>query len=337
MQAYPVVPYIAKRWRDEVYGLVRNLKDPQRVENKRESQILDLIARFANMRPMAEENSVLNPHTLAHVHDPTPVYYKPGHQPPSWYTPPLAELFRVLTSEGDRMKQAMREISGINTDLLGLRQTGDPSGIAIARTQAQGQIIATVFFDNYRTFKRHVNERLARRIQQVFTSEQVFRLTNEVGERVVVTVNPLDARGKTRDEFARLQAGQEPSEGKRVFRNLQEFLKYDVRISDAPATPTMRSMQLLGLLEVLRTLPGLGPILMEKIVELLDITGKGEVIQKLRQMLGIMGDGGQPGVGPGSTGGGQLEAGNTGPGGQPIMPNLLPKPASGAGGVPGGA
>ena len=331
-QAYPVVPYIAKRWREEVYGLVRNLKDPQRVENKRESQILDLLARFANLRPMVEENSVLNPHTLAHVHDPSPVIVKPGHAFPTWYTPPLAELFRVLTSEGDRMKMAMREISGINTDLLGNR-ADDASGIAIARRQAQGQIIATVFFDNYRTFKRHVNERLARRIQQVFTSEQVFRLTNEVGERVVVTVNPLDARGKSRDEFARLQAGRAQSEGTRTFRNLQEFLKYDVRISEAPATPTMRSMQLLGLLEVLRTLPALGPILMEKIVELLDITGKGEIIQRLRQMLGMNGAGGQPGVGPGSTGGGQLEAGAGGPGSQPMMPT----PVSGIGGGPGAA
>ena len=329
-QHYSVIPYIAKRKGDDVYGMVRNLKDPQRVENKRESQVLDLIARFANMRPLAQENSVLNAHTLQNVQDQSPVFYKPGHQPPAWYYPQaLADLFRLLTTESDRMQVAMRRISGINVDILGLREKGDPSGIAIARTQAQGQVIATVFFDNYRAFKRHVNERLARRVQQVFTSERTFRLTNELGERVSVKVNPVDAKGKTRDEYARLQASDQKTDRARVLRNLQEFLTYDVVISDAPATPTMRSMQLFGLLEVLRTLPNLpaaAPTFLIKVVELLDIEGKGEILAELRRTLGGAGAI-QPPAGPMSTGGGQVEAGQgLATGGAP--PAAVPPPAT---------
>ena len=329
-QHYPVIPYIAKRKGEDVYGMVRNLKDPQRVENKRESQVLDLIARFANMRPLAEENSVLNAHTLQNPADTSPVLYKTGHKEPGWYVPPLADLFRLLTTESDRMQMAMRRISGINIDILGLREKGDPSGIAIARTQAQGQVIATVFFDNYRAFKKHVNERLARRVQQVFTSERTFRLTNEVGERVSVKVNPLDAKGKTRDEYARLQAGREKTDRARVLRNLQEFLTYDVVISDAPATPTMRSMQLFGLLEVLRTLPNLpaaAPTFLIKVVELLDIEGKGEILAELKRTLGGAVGPPAPPAGPMSSGGGQVESAQAlASGGAP--PAAVPAPAT---------
>jgi len=276
------------------------------------------------------ENSVLNAHTLQNVQDQSPVFYKTGHQPPAWYYPQaLADLFRLLTTESDRMQVAMRRISGINVDILGLREKGDPSGIAIARTQAQGQVIATVFFDNYRAFKRHVNERLARRVQQVFTSERTFRLTNELGERVSVKVNPVDAKGKTRDEYARLQASDQKTDRARVLRNLQEFLTYDVVISDAPATPTMRSMQLFGLLEVLRTLPNLpaaAPTFLIKVVELLDIEGKGEILAELRRTLGGAGAI-QPPAGPMSTGGGQVEAGQgLATGGVP--PAAVPTPAT---------
>mgnify|MGYP001576058481 CR=1 FL=1 len=309
-QAYSIVAYVAKRKRDDVYGMVRNLKDPQRMENKRESQMQDLLARFANMRPMAEENSLANPATLGDHHDPSPIWIKTGHQPPGWYAPQLSELMKILGLVADRNQTFIRSSSGVNIDLLGLREKGDPSGIAIARTQAQGQVIATVFFDNFRAFKKRVNERLARRIQQVFTAEQVFRLTNEVGEAVVVQVNPMAGRGKTRDEFARLQAGQKGTDQRRVFRSLQEFLKYDVVISEAPATPTMRMMQLLGLLEVLRTLPGLAPLMMDKIVALLDVPDKGEILQRVRAMMGMAG--GQPTAGPMSSGGGQIEAGGNG-------------------------
>ena len=327
-QNYPVVYYLAKRKRDDMYGLVRNLKDPQRVENKRESQLLDILGRYANMRPMAERGAVENAATLAHAHDPSPVWLNPGHPPPGWWVPPLSELIKVLTVESDRMKLSMREISGLSMELLGLKATNDISGIAIARLQAQGQIIATVFFDNFRKFKRNLNERLARRIQQVFTSEQVFRLTNEQGEGVVVKLNPMEARGKSRQEYAQTPAGQ--ARGMEL-RNLQEFLKYDVVISEAPSTPTMRMMQLLGMLEVLRTVPGLGPLLMDKVVELLDLPDKPEILQRIRQAMGgLAGGATQPTKGPMSTGGGTMEAppgpGGTVPSPAPGIPPIGPRP-----------
>lgn len=50
---YPFVAYVAKRRGDHIYGVVRNLKDPQLVENKRVSQVMDIIGKYGNIRTMA--------------------------------------------------------------------------------------------------------------------------------------------------------------------------------------------------------------------------------------------------------------------------------------------
>src|SRR3990167_6897916 len=198
-QAYPFVVYVGKRKRDKVFGIVRNMKDPQRVLNKRESQLLDVLIQYATARRLYEEGSLANPQHLKDSWSTEPIAYRAGHKPPGWDVPEgLGELFRVLGGEGDRYKMFMRESSGINTDLLGIKGD-DASGIAIARRQAQGQVIATVWFDNYRHFKRELGRRLAKRIQQVYSYEKTVRLTNDIGEPIVLTTNPLE-----RDEQGRL-------------------------------------------------------------------------------------------------------------------------------------
>jgi len=311
-QAYPIVVYIAKRKRDDIYGAVRNLKDPQRIENKRESHALDILARLANLRLMAFTGSLENEADLKNMHSTEPLWLKPGHNAPTFLAPPIGDLIRALTMEADRMKMVMREISGINTDLLGLK-SDNTSGIAIARRQAQGQIISTIYFDNYRRFKRIVAQRVCRRIQQVFTTEKVVRLTTDTGEEAVVKLNPVDLRGKTKEEAARLQAEQPDLMGPAKPKILRDVsaLKYDVVISEAPSTPSMRQMELLGLLEVLKTVPGIAPDVIDILIELMDLPHKPEILQRIKQRMQAMGQpsppGGAPASMPGSTGGGAVE------------------------------
>src|SRR3990167_7768244 len=293
-QSYPFVVYVGKRKRNKVFGIVRNMKDPQRVLNKRESQLLDVLIQYATARRLYEEGSLANPQHLKDSWSTEPIAYRAGHKPPGWDVPEgLGELFRVLGGEGDRYKMFMRESSGINTDLLGIKGD-DASGIAIARRQAQGQVIATVWFDNYRHFKRELGQRLARRIQQVYTYERVFRLTNDVGEPILLTANPLN-----RDEQGRLQ---QADPRRRVLSDVKS-LEFDIIVSEAPSTPSMRAMSLLAILEVIKTIPGLAGVFMDKIVELAEMPDKAELLQRVRQVQqaqGIVGGRppGQPPHGP---------------------------------------
>ena len=287
---YPFITYIAKRKGDTMLGIVRNLKDPQRVHNKKESAALDIIDRLANVRAIAEEGTLVNPDDLKRQWSTEPIYYRRGTTtPPSWFTPPLAEVLRALTAMADRGKLAIRESSGINTDLLGLKGD-DSSGIAIARRQAQGQIISTVFFDNFRRCKRQFGRRLAKRIQQVYSDERTMRLTSPDGNQIMVTVNPESAKGKTRDEFGRIQAAQgAPPEGQpdtrpRILRDLSA-LEYDIIVSETPATPSMRAMSLLALLEIIGKMPIIAPALMDVVIELSDIPDRQKVLERVKAIM----------------------------------------------------
>jgi hypothetical protein len=358
-QHYPFAAYIAKKKQDTMYGVVRNLKDPQRIENHRESQALDMLARFGNLRRIATENTFVNPKELDDQWSSKTLWIKSGAQPPGWDVPPLGELLKALFTTGDRGKMSVREVSGINTDLLGVKGD-DSSGIAIARRQAQGQTISTVFFDNYRQMKRNFGRRLAKRIQQVYSYEKTVRLTSPTGEGdIVLKVNP--AENKRRDPEGRLQEagslGMREQEGANVGLSKPKVLRdvssldYDILIAETPATPSMRSMALLALLEIIGKVPGIAPALMDIIVDLSDIPDRDRVKQRVMAMMKAQGlippepgemppgaPGAPPGPGGAPSGTPPPEGGGGGAlGPPPGAPAAGPLPMAGPGGGPSGA
>ena len=318
-QAYPFVPVIGERVEDDIRGIVRDLRDPQRVENKRISQALDLVSRWSKIRRRAVEGSV-DPATAQTLDDPLSektIWYRAGSEPPSWDVPQgLAELSRLLAALAEQMKVSIREISGINTDLLGVKDDTS-SGIAIARRQAQGQVIATEYFDNFRWAVEIGNQRLARRIQQKFTRDEYIRLTNDVGAPVVLHLNPVEAKDwadlkpeeRKQRRFDLQQAGKPP-----ILGDVSK-LKWDLVMSEVPATPTARAQALDTLMQMAERLPAILPILAPTIIKLTDgLPDKHLILQKLEMMLG----GGAPPV-PGP-GGAQIGAPTEGVGGVPNTP-----------------
>ena len=282
---FPFVAYTANRHGDHILGVVRNLKDPQRVENKRISQALDILAKFGNLRVMAYENTLRDPNAFVDPMDQSTIWLQAGaeNREPKYLVPPLAEVTRVLTDLATYLRLSIREISGINTDALGIR-ADDASGVAIARRQAQAQTIATMYFDNLRRSRKLIGRRLARRIQQTFTTERLIRLTDEhSGRPVIVRLNPIEAKGKSPKEFKTWQATLGPDEP-RVLRDVTA-LKYDISISDTPSTPSMRASSLLALLDIVSKIPALGPVMLDVIVELADIPHRAELLDRAKRLI----------------------------------------------------
>ena len=326
--AYPIVPCFGKKKGDVVYGIVRNLKDPQRVENKRESQLIDLIANIAALRLVYEENALVTPATLKDPFSREPIAVRAGHGGATavgYLVPPVGEIVNVLRGIGDRNKMHTREISGINTELLGLEQD-QSSGIAIARRQAQGQVISTVWFDNYRTFRRLLGKRLARRIQQVYTMERTLRVVGPHGAELLIQINPAEARDLMGDEVQRYKEERRAQDGRPTVLRDVKALKYDVVISEVPTTPTMRATSLLAILEILRVLPGLAPALLDVVVELAEIPDRTKIMERVKQLM-------SPAAG--GTGQGEPGPGKPAPPETPTPPAGLSAPSSvGAAGLP---
>ena len=332
---FPQVIYVAKRKREHAYGIVRNMKDPQLLENQRVSQVVDILKRWGNIRPLIAKGTIEDERGIENHWSTAPIVWDPNKgkgMAPDWYVPKGLDLVaRGLIEIATQFKLNLREITGINTDLLGLK-SDDTSGIAIARRQAQGQIIATIFFDNFKRFRKLVGQRLARRGQEALTTEQILRLIDpDTGDPVEVLINPVEARelqGQDYSDWVESMREQKRDAGGRpyVLRSL-EALKFDVTISDSPTTPSAKATQLATLMEIVRLNPAMMQILIDKIINLSDVSDRPEIMRRIRTLqaqAGIVQPDGAEGATPGP--------------GMPPGPGLPagPPPGAAPGGVPAG-
>lgn len=264
MHSYPYVPGFADVVRDEIQGVVRSLRDPQDEINSRRSQVAWLVKATGDGW-FAEENTLVDAQKFQEEsRDPKGVYFvKRGTQNfPARIPPPAVstELFRIIVMAVNEI----REISGVNAAMRG-EQEGDPSGVAMARAMQQGQVVTMPIFDNFKLTKRLIYQKMARRIQEVYTDERVIRLYNEdTGEDEFVTINQQPP-----EEPADVPAGLKPGVVAKVLNDITA-LKYDVQLVEVPASPTQRAANLANLLELLQKVPGVTPQFIEEIVESMD-------------------------------------------------------------------
>ena len=331
-ESYPYVAYFYKRKRNTIYGLVRNMKDPQRFENKRISNAMDLMQNYSNPRRTVPKGALRDPQILSDLSDDSVIVYDKEKGEPGFYAPNVTDLAAAHLELATYMKQNMREIPGINAELLGDKQEAGLSGVAMARRQQQGQIISTGAFDHIRRTRKLMAQRMARRIQQVSTVEDQVLLTNDLGEQVPVFLNPswLPKVGKlSTDEIRRLAQEHGADAKARVLRD-PSSLKYDIVLDEAPSTPTARAAALFALVEIARSFPPIAPALYDYILELTDVPHKAELLQRVKRLMGPQITGEPPTQPQNPLAAPEAGSGGT-PAGQPPAPAL---PASAAGAAP---
>ena len=292
---YPIVAFIADRTGNVIEGLVRGLKDPTRIENKRISQAVELAQKYGSMRPIVEEGAVLNPESLDNPGDQSPIQVRPGRMGGvGWFQPQgLVESVRVHESIANDMKNAMREV-GPNVDLLG--GSGQAvSGIAIARRQIQSQTTMFPYYDQHRRTRKLVGERLARRIQQVFTTDRTIRILGPYGEPRLVRINPAEYQDAARkDDLTKLREASRLDPTKPEILRSMEALKFDIVISEAPATPTARAALVDQLVTVVDKYQTIFPFIADTIFELLpDLPNRAQILQRIKAWQGRQGIGDQ--------------------------------------------
>lgn len=306
---YPFVKFCAYEEAGEVFGLVRNLKDPQREVNKRRSAMVDNASQYGALHWTAERGSVENPEFFdGGAGAGNVLWTRSGKTAPVPHAPPnMPEWIWRLEQEA---KADIRETSGVNAPLQGQAAAGD-SGIKVARLQAQGQIITSELFDNYRRSRRLIGKRLAKRVQQTFTGEMTVRLQSDAGGTQFVTLNQkeVDAEGH-----------------QHVVRDIPN-LTYDVTISDSPSTPTARAAAAELLLDLIGKFPNLAPALADILVEMTDIPNREQVLERVREVMARAGFGpqaqqvpGQPAMPTGAQPQIPPQAGGANGGGRVIRP-----------------
>jgi len=257
---------------------VRNLRDPQDEVNARRSQVSWLVKAtgdgwFVDQGSMQDIKTFEND-----SRDPKGVYeVKKSGKDPRRIPPPNVPqgLFQLIA---DAVTE-IRMISNVNPEMRG-EESQAISGVAMKHRKIEGETVNYEIYDNFKLTKRLLWKKLAKRIQEVYSDERIVRLTDpDSGGYQFIPINqrvPVDAQGK-----------EVPPPGLRykVLNDLGSF-KYDLVMTEIPASPSHRQTALAILLDLLQKLPAIAPLVVDVIVEMVEgLPDKEKIVARIKQFV----------------------------------------------------
>lgn len=261
---FPFTPiWCYRRDRDGMpYGMIRGLRDIQSDINKRASKALSILS---NNKVVMDEGALPDNVSLEEFADEVAspnaiIIKKKGYELKLDVDRDLAPAHLELMSRSIVMIQ---QASGITDELLG-RKSNATSGVAIQRRQDQGSTTTTNIFDHLRLANAVHGEKQLSLIEQYYTEEKEFRITNTRGTPQYVTLNS----GLPEDDITRSKA--------------------DFIITEADWHATMRQAAAEALLESLKTLPPQVAIsIIDLVVENMDLPNRDEIVKRIRSATGL--------------------------------------------------
>jgi|TARA_Y100000310_G_C20682433_1_gene816773 hypothetical protein len=227
---FPLVPYFYY-FEDvggimETFGLVENMKDPQREKNKRRSQALDILNRTPRGGGVFIEGTI-SPDQMNKASSAGEWVGIPGMKGKrisdfmqQWSTSHLSLVSTAAAME-ERAAIDAKEISGATDPLMGKATSSKESGFAAQTRIRQGMLTLEEQMDNLDKTKRQVLELCIRNMQQFWTPEKINRI---LGYQIKEEDQPEQAV---------------------INRFLSNFTNtnFDVELDDGMNSPTMRAMK----------------------------------------------------------------------------------------------
>jgi hypothetical protein len=248
-----------RRGRDGLpYGVIRALRDIQDDINKRASKAQFILS---TNKTIMEEGAVEDmAHFMEEVARPDGVIVvKPNKRLDINVDRELAASHMQLMSQGISMIQS---VSGVTDELMG-RTTNAKSGVAIQARQEQGSMSTSKLFDNLRFAVQTQGEKQLSLVEQYFTDQKQFRITNQRMTPEYVDIND----GLPENDITRTKA--------------------DFIISDAEWRASLRQAQAEQLMEMMTRLPPeVALVMLDLVVESMDLPNREELVKRIRQVSG---------------------------------------------------
>jgi len=243
-----------------VQGIVRALKDPQRELNKRRTQEMRHLNSTANSGWLSQKGAWVKKSEVRKLGAAPGVMleYNEGFDKPERINPaPLSQGHAQLAGENTN---DMKEISGINSDLLAVSDDKSASGRAIFLRQKQGMVMIQRVMDNYGQTKKNLAQFILSQLGELFTTEKAEKVVGDA----FVTKNftaPVMQEGKQGTPVMEDNGQGQQSMKMEVNRknvkamfnmvlNDAELGEYDVAIGEGAYTETVKYANYLLLLEM---------------------------------------------------------------------------------------
>lgn len=262
--SFPFTPiWCYRRDRDNLpYGVIRNLRDMQEDINKRASKALHIISTNKTIMEAGAVDDI-DEYREEIARPDAVIVTNPGKKLEINADRELAPAHLEMMSRSIGMIQ---QISGVTDENLG-RQTNASSGKAITARQEQGGLATTLIFDNLRFSVQVHGEKLLSAIEQFYSEEKQFRITNMRNSPEYITINDGDPDND-------------------IIRTKADFV-----IGEEDWRNTIRQAQteeLFGLLQQLAPVaPQLALVMMDILVEGMDIASREELVKRIRQVTGM--------------------------------------------------
>lgn len=257
---YPFIPFIV--YMDEngkVYGMIRNMKDPQREINKNRSQYSHIITTRrvffetgALKDPISAKDEIARPDAWIELNQGALVHNRFQFNQD---VKVAEEHFKIM----QEAKVELQEVSGAVEEQMGI-QTNARSGIAIEARQRQGATVNTEPFDNLRITKMRLGEMMLSMMRQLWTYEKVIRITDEkTGADQFFTFNQNGSNDITQG-------------------------RYDIKVTEHPETETTKNWITQRLMDFsTRMPPEIALPVLQTAFEMSDVPNKDKVLLKLKQ------------------------------------------------------
>ena len=238
-QDFHIVPTYAKKMRNLWWGKIESVKDMQRLINKSYSQFTDILNRMAAYGWFYDNETFPNEQERKKFQK---VAAKPGFQqkindvtrPPKKeegvkFPAEIVEAINVFSSTA-------REIMNIKLEMLG--QAGqNESGVAIRQKIVQQLLGNDFIFDNLSFAKKKIGRIVVAMVQKLYSVERLLRILRNQHLK-----EPVELAGKKLDEY-------DPAEIAAMLKNA-DLTKYDVTVSESPASPSAMMGNFLLLLDM---------------------------------------------------------------------------------------
>jgi len=286
----PLVPVFgeeARLGRKRVrWGLVRAMKDPQRLYNFMRSAQAEVVALQPKAPFIGTEDNFRDyegvwqtANTKAHAYLPYRPDPKNGGREPSRVPPPVAS--QGLAAEVQSAENDLRNVTGIYNASLGA-PSNETSGVAIQKRQQEGDTGTFLYIKNFSLGVSHGARIILDLIPHVYDTERMIRVIGEDGKIDKVKINQPQGLQPEPDGDADVM--QDVAAMSRV-QNDVTIGAYDVHMEMGPSYTTKRAEMRDGMQTFMQTAPNAAPMVLDLFARAQDWPMADEIAKRLFHML----------------------------------------------------
>lgn len=268
---YPFVPFVGYLDRYlNPFGVPRMLRGQNEEVNKRRSMNLAMLNKRRIIIEEGAADDMQTVHEEANAMDGMVVLRSGGMG--RFQIMEGAQLSQYQIQLLEQSEKEIQQISGANDEALGYTSNAN-SGKAIELRRQQSSTIMATIFGNYRRSMARLGRLVMSSVQGAWTAEKVLRVTDRMtnAERWI-TVNE-----RVTGEDGSIEVKNDITQG-----------MYDIVVSDAPATDTIREQNMNLLIEWCKqSPPEVIPYLMGMAMEMSNLPNKDQLMLKLKPLMGI--------------------------------------------------